>query len=100
MEIRSSRQKNDRTNHKSPSITVVGIARTKSWRSWEHLSSSLGTTTMSNPGLPQETIDYIIDILRYDPKALKACCLISKPWIPRAQKYLFADIRFDSVDDL
>lgn len=55
---------------------------------------------MSDPHLPQETIDHIIDILHNEPETLKACCLASKFWIPRTRKYLFADIWFISVRHL
>ena len=38
---------------------------------------------------PQEIIDVIIDLLRDDKMALKTCCLLSKRWVPYAQKHLF-----------
>ena len=49
---------------------------------------------MSNPYLPQEMLDDITDLLHNDRDALKWCCLVSKSWVPRTQKHLFADIKF------
>ena len=66
-------------------------------------SSRLSTkTAMSNPKpcLPPETLDSIIDFLRDKPWVLKACCLVSKSWIPHARKHLFANVKFRSSVDL
>jgi len=38
---------------------------------------------MSNPYLPRETLDHIVDLLHDKPETLKEYCLVSKPWIPR-----------------
>ena len=57
-------------------------------------------TTMSNPRLPPEILDYVIDLLHDEPEALKQCCLSSKLWVPRTRRHLFADIAFRSADDL
>ena len=54
---------------------------------------------MSNPSLPQETLDFIVGFLHDEPEALKACCLSSKLWIPRTRKHLFAKIEFRSPKD-
>ena len=65
----------------------------------EALSIALLTgTVMSDPHLPQETIDDVIDLLHNKPEALKACCLVSKSWVPRTRKHLFAEIEFISVE--
>ena len=53
----------------------------------------LAETTMSC-SFPPEIFDLIIEYLYNDPTALKACCLVSRSWVPRTRKYLFADIRF------
>ena len=62
---------------------------------------------MSNPYLPPEILDYIVDLLRpcrfTDWKCsdvLKQCCLVSKSWIPRTRKHLFAEIRLYSKENL
>ncbi|KAF9644818.1 hypothetical protein BDM02DRAFT_3272164 [Thelephora ganbajun] len=58
---------------------------------------------MSNPyqvHLPQEILDYIVDFLRDQPETLKQCCLVSKSWVSRTQKYLFTNVEFFTVDDL
>jgi len=62
--------------------------------------TSLNKTAMSNPSLPQETLDYIVDLLHGEPEALKACCLVSKSWVSRTRKHLFVRVLFRSADDL
>ena len=57
-------------------------------------------TAMSNPYLPPEILDCIVDTLRDRPKTLRNCCLVTKSWIPRARKHLFAEIEFFSVEHL
>ena len=49
---------------------------------------------MSNPSLPPEILDYIVDLLHDDPEVLRKCCLASKSWILRTRKHLFACIKF------
>ena len=44
--------------------------------------------------LPPEILALIIDHLRDDQAALRACCLISKSWVPWARRYLFARVEF------
>ena len=55
---------------------------------------------MSNPHLPPEMLDHIVDLLHNKPKALELCCLVANSWVPRTRKHLFADIKFDSAVDL
>jgi hypothetical protein len=50
--------------------------------------------------LPAELLDHIIGYLHDTPDALKNCCLVSKSWIPRTRKYLFADIKFPTEESL
>ena len=54
---------------------------------------------MSSP-LPPEIFDLIIDFLHDDPDTLEACCLVSKSWIYRTRKHLFAHVEFLSQSDL
>lgn len=49
---------------------------------------------MSNPHLPPEILDYIVDSLHDEPGTLMQCSLVSKSWVPRTRKYLFAEVRF------
>ncbi|KAF9642570.1 hypothetical protein BDM02DRAFT_3105483, partial [Thelephora ganbajun] len=49
---------------------------------------------MSDPHLPPEVCDYIVDLLHNKPDTLGWCCLVSRSWIPRTRKHLFADIKF------
>ena len=57
-------------------------------------------TVMSKPYLPQETVDYIIDLLRGERESLEQCCLVSKSWVPRTRKHLFAYIQLCSASNL
>jgi len=55
---------------------------------------------MPDPRLPAETLDHIVDLLHDAKPALRNCCLVSKSWIPRTRKYLFADIKFLTSENL
>jgi hypothetical protein len=56
---------------------------------------SLTQTTMSKRRwFPPEILDYTIDLLNDDPKTLRHCCLVTKSWVPRTRKHLFAHIKF------
>jgi hypothetical protein len=46
------------------------------------------------PSLPPEILDFIVDHLRDEPTTLKACCVVSKSWIHRTRKHLFASVEF------
>ena len=60
----------------------------------------LAITTMSNRCLPAELLDTVADFLHDSRKALKNCCLVGKSWVPRTRKFLFASIRFRTVEDV
>ena len=53
---------------------------------------------MSN--LPCELLDHIVDLLDGNQTPLRNCCLVSKSWIPRTRKHLFAEIRFRTAKSL
>ena len=55
---------------------------------------------MSNPRLLPELLDQVADYLHDTDDALRNCCLVSKSWIPRARKHLFANIQFDTKENL
>ena len=57
-------------------------------------------TAMSSPRLAAELLDHVVDYLHNSEDALRKCCLVSKSWVPRARKYLFADIWFGTEEDL
>lgn len=57
-------------------------------------------TGMSNPKLPQEILDYILDFLHDEPQALKNCCLVAKSRVSRARKHLFGDVQIASLTGL
>ena len=63
-----------------------------------HISVRLLTgTTTSQPyrsHLPPEILDCIIDLLHDQPETLNQCCLVSKSWVPRTRKHVFAYIEF------
>jgi len=44
--------------------------------------------------LPPEILDLIVDHLRGEPTTLRACCLVSKSWVPRSRRHLFARVEF------
>ena len=71
---------------------LIGIVR--DWR-WSPASNDPVETTML-PSLPPEILDSIVDHLYGQPSELKACCLVSKSWVPRARRNLFAQIEFTS----
>ena len=48
------------------------------------------------PSLPPELLDLIVDHSSHLPTTLKTCCLVSKSWIPRARRHLFAHVVFHS----
>ena len=62
--------------------------------------SHLAETTMSNPYLPSEILNHTVDLLHDERGTLKKCCLVSKSWVPRTRKHLFADVQFISASDL
>ena len=41
-----------------------------------------------------ELLDLIVGHLLDEPATLKACCIVSKSWVSRTRKHLFAHIRF------
>ena len=55
---------------------------------------------MPIPYLPPELLDNIVDHLHDSQHALRNCCLVSKSWIPRTRKHLFADIKLTSRENL
>jgi len=55
-------------------------------------------TTMSN--IPCELLDQIVDLLHDSQTPLRNCCLVSKSWVPRARRRLFADIHFQTPENL
>ena len=62
----------------------------------EPASNSLAETAML-PTLPAEILDLIVDHLHDKPITLKSCCLVSKSWVPRARRTLFAQVEFSSI---
>ena len=55
---------------------------------------------MSNPYLPPELLDCIVDLLHDNQNALKQCCLVSKSWVPRTREHLFTDVNLDAEEHL
>ena len=58
---------------------------------------TLTATTMS-PSLPPEMLDLVVDYLQHEPDELKSCCRVSKSWVPRTRKHLFAEVVFHSPE--
>jgi hypothetical protein len=89
--IRQGQEKFQRDTQKRRWSTLVGvgIGRSADIPVW----TSLAKTAMS-PSLPPEILDLIVDHLYDEPKTLKACCTVSKSWVSRTRRHLFADIEF------
>ena len=64
---------------------------------WEAapIGTVLTETTMSL-FLPPEILDNIVDHLHNEPTTLRACCLVSKSWIPRTRIHLFNRVELRS----
>ena len=50
--------------------------------------------------LPAEMLDHVVDYLHDTQDTLRNCCLVSKSWVPRTRKHLFADIGFPTAKSL
>ena len=57
-------------------------------------------TTMSRPCFPAELLDQIVDHFHHTRDALESCCLVSKSWVSRTRRHLFADVTFRTAGDL
>ena len=57
---------------------------------------TLTSTTMSNHCIPPEIWDHIVDFLHDHPETLMQCCLVSRSWVSRTRKHLFAIVKFSS----
>ena len=55
---------------------------------------------MSSPRFPPELLDHIVDILHNKREALKNCCLVSRSWVPRTRRHLFAHVSFETEEVL
>lgn len=55
---------------------------------------------MSDLHMPAEMLDHIVDFLHESEDALRSCCLVSKSWILRTRKHLFANVEFRTAADL
>jgi len=47
--------------------------------------------------LPPEILDLIVDHLHDEPTTLRTCCFVSRSWVPRTRRHLFADIEFGAI---
>ena len=47
-----------------------------------------------NPRLPAELLDHTVDLPRDERYALESCYLVSKSWVSRIRKHLFAEVEF------
>ena len=52
------------------------------------------STSNARRHLPPEILDHIVNLLHDDTETLNRCCLVSKTWIQRARRLLFAQITF------
>jgi hypothetical protein len=56
------------------------------------------TQKISNPPIPQELTEGIIDLLHDDIHALGTLALVSKSWLPRSRFHLFEELRISQAD--
>lgn len=59
-----------------------------SWRSTPWVK------TVMPPSLPPEIFDHIIDYLCRERNTLKKCSIVSKSWVPRTRRHIFAQVDF------
>ena len=64
------------------------------------LNNILAETTMPNPDLLAGVLDHVTDYLHNTNDALKSYRPVSKSWISRTRKHLFADIKFPTEANL
>jgi hypothetical protein len=90
---------------------VENVAQGERGRSWAAASGTVGQTpertlfySESSRGnhdvgfpLPAEILDHVVDHLHDTRRVLRNCCLVSKSWVPRARRHLFAEIMFPTV---
>ena len=80
-------------------IFLVGTVRAKRLFSTPTSSSEVSSArltflaqTAMVCSLPPEILDIVTDHLHDQPTALRACCLVSKSWVPRSRIHLFARV--------
>ena len=76
------------TTIKSPRLGVEALEKGS-------VAPVLAQTTMTH-SLPPEILDIVVDHLHDEPAALRACCLVSKSWVPRSRIHLFAHVTFNT----
>ena len=74
----------------STEVAHRAVRRGFPWRQNFHFAEAI----MSNPDLPPELLDHVVDLLQDTRDALRNCCLVAKSWIPRSRRHLFARIAF------
>ena len=72
--------------HRAQEINATGLSEDN----YSHPLSDINMSVM----LPPEMLDFIVDHLYGDLRTLKACCIVSKSWIPRARRHLFVCVSF------
>ncbi|PBK65612.1 hypothetical protein ARMSODRAFT_430420 [Armillaria solidipes] len=58
----------------------------------DELTNMETETQSTSPPLPQELVDYIIDILTYDIPTLRSCSLVCRSFLPRSRELLFREV--------
>ena len=80
-------------------VPVLPRLLARDWRASKQ-NLFLPTATMPSPRLPSELLDHAVDFLHDSRRTLKSCSLVSKAWIPRARKHLFAAIWLSAAKEV
>jgi hypothetical protein len=97
--IKQIAQATDRHTTPSKGNSPISIARSPSFTASNPLVSlpPSDQDAVKPPSLLPDIFDLILDHLCDEPTSLKACCLVSKSWVPRARRHLFAYVYLGSV---
>ncbi|EMD35384.1 hypothetical protein CERSUDRAFT_106768 [Gelatoporia subvermispora B] len=82
----------DRPAHPS---WILGPSPSLSGGSSQQSNSEVASTTFR---IPYELCDSIIDLLREDRRALCACSLVHRAWLPKARYWLYKHVRINSTN--
>ena len=87
-------------SHKDCTLLLVSTRLPTLLRQSAHLKTRCTsvTRTAMSISLPPEIFDLIVEHMREERETLKACSVVSKSWIPRARRHLFARVEFHHIN--